>query len=229
MTRTEQSILNDLADAVVEMEEQKTVELAREALDAGIDPYQAITDGLSRGMQTVGKKYEDGEYFVPQLIVCADAMNAGIEVLRPHVLAESAKTFGRAVIGVVEGDIHDIGKNLVRTLLEASGMEVHDLGYDVPSEKFVEESERVNAHLICMSTLMTTAMGGMERVMGILKARGTRSRYKVMVGGSPVSQKYADGIGADGYAPNAAAAVRKAKELLDVREPSSRRSLSVSM
>lgn len=217
MARTEQAILNDLADAVLEMDEQKAVELAHEALHAGIDAYRAIMDGLSRGMEIVGEKYEDGEYFVPQLIVCADAMNAGIGVLQPQVTGGSAKTFGTAVIGVVEGDIHNIGKNLVGTLLQASGLEVHDLGSDVPSKKFVEESERVSAQLICMSTLMTTAMGGMERVMDMLEAIGTRQRYKVMVGGSPVSQKYADGIGADGYAPNAAAAVRKAKELLAIR------------
>lgn len=214
MARAAHDILNDLANAVVEMDEKKTVELAHEALDAGIDPYRAITAGLSRGMEIVGTKYENGEYFVPQLIVCSDAMNSGIEVLRPHIAAGTVETLGRAVIGVVQGDVHEIGKNLVGTLLEASGLEVHDLGYDVPLERFVEEPERVNAQMICMSSLMTTAMGGMEKVMKMLRAKGTRSRYKVMIGGSPVSQTYADRIGADGYAANATAAARKAQELL---------------
>jgi corrinoid protein of di/trimethylamine methyltransferase len=214
MIRTKPEILRDLADAVVEMEEKKAVELALEVLECGIDPYVAIMDGLSKGMELVGKKYEIGEYFIPQLIVCSDAMYAGIEVLRPHIVAESVKTFGKVVIGVVEGDTHDIGKNLVKMMLEASGFEVHDLGRDVPLRRFVEESERVSAQMICMSTLMTTAMDGMEEVMAMLDAEGVRNKYRVLIGGGPISQKYADRIRADGYAPNAAAAVKKAKELV---------------
>jgi dimethylamine corrinoid protein len=216
MPRSKAEILKELARAVVEMEETQAVELAKESLECGIDPYESIEDGLSKGMETVGKKYESGEYFIPQLLVCSDTMYEAIEILRPHLVAQSAKVLGKVVIGVVEGDTHDLGKNLVKIMLEASGFEGHDLGRDVPLRKFVEEAERISADMICMSTLMTTAMGGMEAVMRMLETGGIRSRYKIMIGGGPVSQGYADRIGADGYASNAAAAVKKAKELLKI-------------
>jgi corrinoid protein of di/trimethylamine methyltransferase len=216
MHRLKSEVLDDLAHAVVEMEENKAVELAREAMECGIDPYAAM-DGLSKGMEMVVKKYESGEYFIPELIVCSDTLYAGLKILKPHLGSRSAKSLGRAVIGVVEGDIHDIGKNLVKLMLEFSGLEIYDLGRDVPLRTFLEESGKVGAHLICMSTLMTTSMSGMEEVIAMLGAEGVRERYKVMIGGGPISQKYADRIGAEGYAPNAAAAVKKAKELLVVR------------
>lgn len=214
MQRTKTEILKDLADAVVEMEETRVAELAKEALESGVDACEAIMDGVSKGMEIVGQKYESGEYFIPQLLVCSDAMYIGIDVLKPHLKAELTGQAGRIVIGVVEGDTHDIGKNLVKIMLDTSGFEVHDLGRDVPLRRFVEEAERVCAGMVCMSTLMTTAMGGMEEVLAMLKTEGVRKKYKVMVGGGPISQAYADRIGADGYAPNAAAAVKKARELL---------------
>ena len=216
MQRTKTEILNDLADAVVTMDENRAVELAKEALQANIDAYEAITTGLSKGMEVVGQKYENGEYFIPELLVCSDAMYAGIDVLKPHIKADSIKTVGRIVIGVVEGDTHDIGKNLLKIMLESSGFEVHDLGRDVPLKRFIDESERLEAQIICMSTLMTTTMVGMERVIDMLRGAGLRKRYKVMVGGGPISQSFADKIGADGYALHAASAVKKAKELLGI-------------
>ncbi len=197
MHRLKSEVLDDLAHAVVEMEEGKAVEIALEAVECGIDPYVAL-EALSKAMEMVAKKYENGEYFIPELIVCSDTLYAALEILKPHLGSRSAKSLGRAVIGVVEGDIHDLGR-------------------DVPLRKFLDESGKAGAHLICMSTLMTTSMRGIEKVIAMLDAEGVRERYKVMIGGGPVSQEYADRIGADGYAPNAAAAVKKAKELLAVR------------
>jgi len=214
MERNEADILKDLADSVIEMEGKKAAEIAKEAIEAKIDAYKAVTNGLSKGMDIVGQKYEKGEYFVPELLLCSDAMYSGISVLRPHMREDSANTTGRIIIGVVEGDSHDIGKNLVKIMLEAAGFDVHDLGRDVPLNRFINEARKLDACMICMSTLMTTAMGGMEEVIKKIKDNGMRDRYKIMVGGGPVSRSFADKIGADGYAPNAAAAVREAKKLL---------------
>lgn len=214
MTKTKEQILQELADAVVTMDESRAVALASEVLEMRINIREAIIEGLSRGMDTVGRKFEKGEYFIPQLLVCSDTMNAGIEVLKPHLIGKDSDTTGRIVIGVVEGDTHDIGKNLVKIMLESGGFVVHDLGRDVSLEKFIDEAEKVQAHMICLSTLMTTAMSGMENVVRILKKKGLRNKYKVLVGGGPISQSFADAIEADGYALNAIHAVQKAKELL---------------
>ncbi len=215
MLKTKEQILKELADAIVAMDEDGAVKLAGEALRQGIGAHEAIIDGLSKGMDVVGVKYESGEYFIPQLLVCSDAMYAAIEVLKPYLKGTDAKSAGSIVIGVVEGDTHDIGKNLVKIMLESSGFEVHDLGRDVPLQKFMDEAEKVRARMICLSTLMTTAMSGMEEVVDMLKAAGLRDKYKVMVGGGPISQSFADAIGADGYASDAVHAVKKARELLD--------------
>ncbi|HYA40262.1 MAG TPA: B12-binding domain-containing protein, partial [Syntrophobacteraceae bacterium] len=156
MHRLKSEVLDDLAHAVVEMEEGKAVEIALEAVECGIDPYVAL-EALSKAMEMVAKKYENGEYFIPELIVCSDTLYAALEILKPHLGSRSAKSLGRAVIGVVEGDIHDIGKNLVKVMLEFSGFDIHDLGRDVPLREFLDQSGKAGAHLICMSTLMTTS------------------------------------------------------------------------
>ncbi len=212
---TKHEILRSLARAVVEMDEEGARAAAREALAAGIDPYLAITEGLTAGMAVVNERFETEEYFVAEVLLCSDAMYAGLEVLTPHLEAKKARTRAGVVIGVVEGDTHDIGKNLVRLMLETAGFEVHDLGRNVPLEEFVDRAVAADARMICLSTLMTTTMGGMRTVIEHLEKRGLRDRFAVMVGGGPISQAYADAIGADGYAPNAAAAVRKATELLE--------------
>ena len=214
MSRTREKILKDLADGVVNMDEKLTVRACNEALEAGISAYDAIMEGLTKGMEIVNQKYEEEEYFVPEVLVCADAMYAGLSVLRPHLKAESVSEPAKVVIGVVAGDTHDIGKNLVKMMMETSGMEVHDLGRDVPLIEFVETVEKVGARMLCMSTLMTTTMDGMKEVIEMLKDKGIRKKCLVMIGGAPISQSFADSIGADGYAPNAAAAVKKAKMLL---------------
>ncbi|VAW39820.1 hypothetical protein MNBD_DELTA04-1491 [hydrothermal vent metagenome] len=210
-----QEILQQLAQAVVEMDEEAAVTVAEQSFRVGIDPYEAITDGLSMGMGIVNEKFENEEYFVPEILLCADAMYAGLEVLRPHLKIEAASHHARVVIGVVEGDTHDIGKNLVKMMLETAALEVYDLGRNVPLHDFVDKALEIDAQMICLSTLMTTTMDGMKKVVDILEEKGIRDRFVVMVGGGPISQTFADSIGADGYAANAAAAVRKANELLE--------------
>lgn len=216
MLKTKEQILQGLADAVVAMDESSAIALAREVIHQGINVHEAIFDGLSKGMDIVGRKYESGEYFIPQLLVCSDAMNVAIEILKPHLKGTDTNTEGRIVIGVVEGDTHDIGKNLVKIMLESGGFIVHDLGRDVPLQKFIDEAEKVRAQMICLSTLMTTAMNGMGEVIQALEEQGIRDKYKVLIGGGPISQSFADTIKADGYASNAVQAVQKTKELLRV-------------
>lgn len=214
MLMVKEQILAEIATAVVAMDENGVVELVRAALRQGIDANEIILEALSKGMEVVGKKYESGEYFIPQMLVCSDAMYAAIEVLKPHLVGTESGSAGRVVIGVVEGDTHDIGKNLVKIMLESSGFDVLDLGRDVPLLKFIDQAEEFRADMICLSSLMTTAMNGMKGLVQMLEAKGLRNTYKIMVGGGPVSQSFADAIGADGYAANAVNAVKKAKELL---------------
>ena len=214
MEKMETDILDGLAQAVVAMDEELATELAREALRTGIDPYAAIMAGLGRGMQTVGMKYESGEYFVPHLLVAADALNAGVDILKPRLPAGAFGEFGKIVIGVVEGDIHDIGKNLVKIMLLASGFEVRDLGRDVPLKCFLEEAEKLQAQMICLSTLMTTSMDGLAEVIAMAQAQSVRHKFKIVVGGSPVSHSFAKKIGADGYGADAAQGVTVIKALL---------------
>lgn len=213
MTRAREEILQDLADGVLNMDEDLAVKAANEAVEAGLDAYDAISNGLVVGMNKAGDLYEQEEYFVPELLICSDAMYAGLDILRPHLKKEDAKDKIGCVIGVVEGDTHDIGKNLVKIMLDVAGFEVHDLGRNVPLADFVEKAKEVNAELICLSTLMTTTMDGMATVIEMLKEEGIRDRFKVLIGGGPISQAFADKIGADGYAENAATAIKVAKEV----------------
>ena len=164
------------------------------------------------GMNKASDLYDAEEYFVTDVLLCSDAMYAGLDVLRPHLPAvENTGDVKKAVIGVVEGDTHDIGKNLVKIMMDTAGFEMHDLGRDVPLAQFVDTAEEVGADIIAMSTLMTTTMPGMREVVSMLEERGIRGKYKVMVGGSPISQKFCDEIGADIYTSNAVEAVKAAK------------------
>jgi corrinoid protein of di/trimethylamine methyltransferase len=203
-----------LADAVVDMEEDTAVALANKAVAENMDAYEAIDKGLAKGMERAGQLFEEEEYFVPELIICSDAMNAGIAVLKPHLKQAELAMRHRAVIGVIEGDTHDIGKNLVRIMLEASGFDILDLGRDVPPQTFVDKAVANNAELILLSSLMTTTMDAMADVMRILEQRGIRDQFKVAVGGGPISQAFADRIGADGYGKNATEAVRLCYKLV---------------
>ena len=205
-------LLKKIHDSVVEFEEETSVQLCTEALNEGIDPYDAIMEGLAAGMETVGGLYEQKEYFVTELLLCSDAMYAGLDILRPHVkVGQSVKAVGKIIMGVIEGDIHDIGKTLVKTMFEAAGWEIYDLGKDVKLEKFVEELERTKADVVALSALMTTSMLAMPKVIGMLKAKVPE--VIIMVGGAPLSSEIAKQYGADGYAKDAIAAVQEADRL----------------
>jgi dimethylamine corrinoid protein len=205
---SKERILAELARAVDEMDEEGAVAAAHEAVAEGLDAYEAITAGLSAGMQRVSDKYESGVYFVPEILLCADAMYAAIDVLKPHLKADADRARCPVIIGVIEGDIHDIGKSIVKLMLEAAGFIVHDLGRDVPVDRFIEKAREVGAGIIAVSTLMSTTMPGMGRLVQALEQAGLRDRFKVMVGGGPLSAAFARRIGADAYGRNAAEAVR---------------------
>jgi corrinoid protein of di/trimethylamine methyltransferase len=209
------TLFQGLSDAVVNMDEDAVVKLAGEVVESGADAYQAIDRGLANGMERAGKLFEDLEYFVPELILCADAMYAGLEILKPHIktTGEDRKKYTVA-LGVIEGDTHDIGKNLVKIMLETSGFNVIDLGRDVLPNDFVDSAIEHEADVIAISTLMTTTMSGMAEVIDLLKQRSIRDRFRVIVGGGPISQAFADKIGADGYSVNAAETVRLLRTLL---------------
>lgn len=202
--------------SVVEGNRADSERLARESLQAGLDPLESIEKGFAAGIQEVGILWENGDYFLPELVAGAECMKAAMAVLEPALSASSrrASRLGKAVIGTIEGDIHDIGKNLVGAMLQAHGFEVLDLGADVKLERFIEKAEAESAQLICLSALLTTTMVNQKRLIELLHERNVRSKYKVLVGGAPVNQAWADAIGADGYGENALAAVRAAKTLL---------------
>ena len=198
------------------MEEDDVEEAAKEYLEEGYPAFDGIMEGLVDGMNRASELYEAEEYFVTDVLLCSDAMYVGLDILRPHLPEVSNDAKVKGVIGVVEGDTHDIGKNLVKIMMETAGFEMYDLGRDVPLDQFIEKAKEVDADLICMSTLMTTTMGGMQTVIEKLKDQGIRDKFKVMVGGSPISKKFADDIGAEGYSVNAVEAVKVAKELTGI-------------
>jgi corrinoid protein of di/trimethylamine methyltransferase len=209
------SILERLKQAVMEGEEEAATEAAGEAVAAGIDPQKAIMDGLAAGMAEMGRLYEEGECYVPELMVASEALYAGLAILQPLIVQTAGVKSGKgvAVIGAVQGDIHDIGKNLVKMMLEVSGFEVHDLGRDVEMESFIDECQKVKADLLCLSALMTTTIIAIKDYMPEFKAKlpGT----KIMIGGAPLNQHLADDWGADGYGENAMEAARVATRLME--------------
>lgn len=207
-----EEILKKLAEAVVEFEEDVAKEWAQIALDEGMDAFEAIMDGLAVGMETVGDLYDQQEYFVPELLMSADALYAGLDILKPHIKQEEVKKMGQVVIGTVQGDVHDIGKNIIKLMFDVGGFEVHDLGRDVPLEKFVEEQLKTDAEIVAMSAMMTTTMVGMKKVIEMIKAKNPN--VAIMLGGAPVTQDVADLWGADGYAESAGNAVQEAIKMI---------------
>ena len=207
-----EEILKKLAEAVVEFEEDMAKEWAQIALDEGMDAFEAIMDGLAAGMETVGDLYDQQEYFVPELLMSADALYAGLDILKPHIKQEAVKKMGQVVIGTVQGDVHDIGKNIIKLMFEVGGFEVHDLGRDVPLEKFVEEQLKTDAEIVAMSAMMTTTMVGMKKVIEMIKAKNPK--VAIMLGGAPVTQDVAELWGADGYAESAGNAVQEAIKMI---------------
>jgi corrinoid protein of di/trimethylamine methyltransferase len=214
MSAEQEKLFEQLANAVFELDEALAKKLSQQVVDRGYDAWNAVERGLLVGVNRAGKLFDEEEYFVPELLIAADAMYTGLEILRPHIKTHQTGFNRRVVIGVIQGDTHDIGKNLVRIMLEVAGFEVHDLGRDVPPRKFVDAAIAVKADVIALSTLMTTTMERMGEVVSILEAEKLRGRFKVIVGGSPLSQQFSDRIGADGYAPKAAQAVELAKRLV---------------
>jgi 5-methyltetrahydrofolate--homocysteine methyltransferase len=188
--------------------------LIQDALKAGIPPSKILSDGLVAGMDVVGEKFRCDEIFMPEVLISAKAMQAGMDILRPKLIEIGAKLAGQIVLGTVKGDLHDIGKNLVGMLMEGAGYQVIDLGIDVPIEKFVEAVKSNRPNIVGLSALLTTTMPMMKLVIESLTEAGVRDTVKIMVGGAPVTEKFAKEIGADGYAPDAASAVAKARELI---------------
>jgi corrinoid protein of di/trimethylamine methyltransferase len=209
------TILEQLRTSVMEGDEDAAKEAANAAVATGVDPQTAIMEGLAAGMNEMGRLYEEGECYVPELMVSSEALYAGLDILRPLVVASGkGVTKGKVVIGAVQGDIHDIGKNLVKMMLEVAGFEIHDLGRDVEMESFIEECQKVNADLLCLSALMTTTILAIKDYMPEFKAK--IPQVKVMIGGAPLNQQLADEWGADGYGDNAMEAARVAMRLVEV-------------
>ncbi len=207
-------LLKDLSDAVVDMDEDKAKETSQRVLDEGLNAYDAIINGLAAGMVIVGELYDKHEYFVPELLMCADALYAGLDILKPHIkpedLGQNAK--GQVVIGTVQGDVHDIGKNIIKMMFEVAGFTVHDLGRDVPLEKFVEEQMRTDSDIVALSAMMTTTMMGMKKVIEMIKEKNPN--VAIMLGGAPVTKDVTELFGADGYAESAGNAVQEAIKMI---------------
>ena len=204
--------LEAIAENVIKGQAPVVQELVQEALDEGIPVRDILNQGMIAGMSVVGEKFKNNQFYVPEVLIAARAMKTGMDLIRPRLIEEKVEPLGTACVGTVKGDLHDIGKNLVAMMLEGSGFEVMDLGVDVPPERFVEAVQQ-GAQVVCMSALLTTTMASMGTTLTSLKEAGL-SNVRTMVGGAPVTQTYADQIGADGFAPDAASAAEKAKELV---------------
>ena len=208
------SDLRRISEALVAMNEKKVTELVREALDKGVLAKEILNEGLIPGMDIVGEKMESGDMFIPEVLMSAKAMSAAVEILKPLLGDEGLSAAGKVVIGTVKGDLHDIGKNLVVMMLESAGFEVYNLGVDIGPEDFVKAIKEKEPNLLALSALLTTTMSMMKQTIDAVTESGLRERVKVMIGGAPVTQKFADEIGADGYAPDAGSANKLAKALL---------------
>ena len=208
------SDLSRLYDAILNGDDKLAFQLTKEALDESANPVGLITQWMIPAMDEVGRRFEAQEYYIPEMLLAARAMKSALELLRPLLAACGAEPAGRIVLGTVKGDLHDIGKNMVGSMLEGSGFEVFDVGIDVPPEKFIEAIKSKNAQILALSALLTTTMPEMKKTIDALRLAGVRERVKVIVGGAPVTQDYANEIGADGYGENASSAVSVARSLL---------------
>ncbi|MCC6125671.1 MAG: corrinoid protein [Pirellulales bacterium] len=204
----------ELYNAILTGNAKKAEEVTKAAIAANADPGELVQKYMIPAMDEVGRRFECNEYFVPELLIAARAMKTALELITPHLMASGAEPMGRVVIGTVQGDLHDIGKNLVASMLEGGGFQVVDLGVDVPAEKFVEAAKEKDGTILALSALLTTTMTMMKNVIDALEKAGVRSRVKVMIGGAPITQQYANEIGADGFSDNASAAVAVARKLV---------------
>lgn len=200
------SILNEISINLQQGRAKNVKELVQKAIDEGIEPKKILEEGLLAGMSVIGEKFKNNEVYVPDVLIAARAMNAGTEVLKPLLVSSGVKAIGKVVLGTVKGDLHDIGKNLVRMMMEGKGLEVIDLGVDVPAEKFVATAKENGAKIIAASALLTTTMPEMKNIVEAVKNEGLRDEITIMVGGAPVNDNFCKSIGADIYTPDAASA-----------------------
>jgi len=208
--------LMEMAASLIEGDAPSVKELTEKALAEGIEPARIVNEGLIPGMSEVGRRFKAGEFYLPEVLIAARAMHAGLDIVKPLFSRYDFKPVGTVVLGTVKGDLHDIGKNLVGMMLEGAGFQVIDLGVDVSPDKFVEAVKERRSHVVAMSALLTTTMPSMKATIEALKEAGLQGEVKVLVGGAPLTQRYADETRADGYAPDAASAVDKARELLGI-------------
>jgi len=215
---SKEELFKKLSEAVIASDSQAVVEAAKQVIEKGIDPVEAIEKGLSKGAIAVGEKFDKMEIFLTGLMMAADAMKAGMGILLPHISKEKIVRKGTIVSGTVKGDIHDIGKNILVALFQANGFDVYDLGTDVSTSKFIEEAEKVNADIITLSALMSSTIGGQKDVIDYLKETGKRKNFIVMVGGGPTTREWVEEIGADGWAETATEAIKLASELIEKKK-----------
>ncbi|MHB1034584.1 MAG: corrinoid protein [Pirellulales bacterium] len=206
--------LNQLYEAILKGDAKGAVAATERALAANVDPQELIAKGMIPAMDEVGRRFQCNEYFVPELLIAARAMKGALELINPKLVAQGAKPIGRVVIGTVQGDLHDIGKNLVASMLQGAGFDVIDLGVNVSPTAFVQTAKTKEANIVALSALLTTTMTGMKKVVEELAAEGIKDRVKVMIGGAPITQQYATQIGADGYSDNASGAVALARKFV---------------
>ena len=202
--------LNEISECLQKGRAPKVKAAVTKALEEGIPASEILEDGLLAGMDIIGQKFKNNEVFVPEVLVAARAMNRGVEILRPYLVEDGVETKGTVILGTVKGDMHDIGKNLVRMMMEGKGLEVIDIGVDVPTESFLDAAREHNAKLICCSALLTTTMGEMKNVVDAVKASEMNGKVKIMIGGAPITQTFCEQIGADCYTPDAASAAEVA-------------------
>ncbi|NLJ48938.1 MAG: cobalamin-binding protein [Candidatus Atribacteria bacterium] len=209
-------VLEQLAKELFAGNAKGVAELTNKALAEGLKPSEVLNDGLIKGMNEVGVKFKANEIYVPEVLIAARAMKAGMEILKPKLIESGVEPVAKMIIGTVKGDLHDIGKNLVAMMMEGAGFEIIDLGIDVPAEKFIQAVKEINPQVVGMSALLTTTMVQIKENIKAFQDAGVRNNVKVLIGGAPVTQKFTDEVGADGYAPDAASAVDKDKELLGI-------------
>ncbi|MCP3892768.1 MAG: cobalamin-binding protein [Desulfobulbaceae bacterium] len=206
--------LKEITETLLNLDEQRMLQLINEALKDGISAEAILNDGLIAGMDIVGDKMENGDMFIPEVLMAAQTMSKGVEVIKPLLTDDASSSKGTVVIGTVKGDLHDIGKNLVAMMMESAGLTVHNVGVDINPEKFIELIKETNANILCLSALLTTTMPMMKQTIDALSESGIRDQVKVMVGGAPVTQAFANEIGADAFAPDAGSAAKSAKALV---------------
>jgi len=212
-TEKEKELIKRLQDAIINYKVADAKKIAEEAVAAGADAYTVTMEGLAGGMEVVSQKFDSHEYFVPETLLCAKALYAALDVLKPHIKLQAGEVKGQVVLGVMQGDVHDLGKNIIKAIFEASGWTVHDLGRDVPLQKFVEEQLKTDSDIVMLSAMMTTSMVGIKKLIPMIKEKNPK--VKIMIGGAPITEKTVEEYGADTTADNAPNALKEAMKMLD--------------